>query len=278
MPADIICPKCGSEMVVRTAKKGPNAGRKFHVCIMYPECNEKLALAEQVDTIARKAHTRSKLYIMTYLSKEPLRQLVRISESRGLYLLCGQAILIGSFLYETLAILARARCDKLNILSQLFIREGTEDSFINDMQKQARERLEGFGAEPDSFLDFVMLTEFESVGLNLTDPNLKAFKKAPMEKWPLKEAESILYSIGLEGIGFGSCFPELTEKLYRNYHESIDMDVWSKWAARLAIPEKPTIISLEEQEEIVLQMVAGYASEYYPELLDLLDLREYLEE
>jgi hypothetical protein len=31
-----------------------------------------------------------------------------------------------------------------------------------------------------------------------------------------------------------------------------------------------------EQEEAVLQMTAAYASEYYPELLDPLDLRGHL--
>jgi restriction system protein len=32
------CPLCGSEMVLRTAKKGPNAGEKFWGCSTYPKC------------------------------------------------------------------------------------------------------------------------------------------------------------------------------------------------------------------------------------------------
>ncbi len=42
MPVDIRCPQCGSETVVRTAKKGPNAGQRFHVCINYPDCKGKV--------------------------------------------------------------------------------------------------------------------------------------------------------------------------------------------------------------------------------------------
>jgi hypothetical protein len=34
----IICPKCGSELVERTAKKGPNAGRRFLGCENFPRC------------------------------------------------------------------------------------------------------------------------------------------------------------------------------------------------------------------------------------------------
>jgi hypothetical protein len=33
-----ICPKCGSALVERTAKKGPNAGTKFLGCEGYPRC------------------------------------------------------------------------------------------------------------------------------------------------------------------------------------------------------------------------------------------------
>jgi len=32
------CPKCGSEMVLRTAKRGDNQGGKFWGCSKYPEC------------------------------------------------------------------------------------------------------------------------------------------------------------------------------------------------------------------------------------------------
>jgi ssDNA-binding Zn-finger/Zn-ribbon topoisomerase 1 len=34
----IICPKCGSELVERTAKNGPNAGREFLGCENFPRC------------------------------------------------------------------------------------------------------------------------------------------------------------------------------------------------------------------------------------------------
>ena len=33
-----VCPKCGSNLVERTAKKGPNAGSKFLGCENYPRC------------------------------------------------------------------------------------------------------------------------------------------------------------------------------------------------------------------------------------------------
>ncbi len=34
----LICPKCGSTLVLRTARTGPHAGSKFYGCSQYPKC------------------------------------------------------------------------------------------------------------------------------------------------------------------------------------------------------------------------------------------------
>ena len=36
--SDMICPKCGSKLVLRTARKGENAGNQFYGCSSYPKC------------------------------------------------------------------------------------------------------------------------------------------------------------------------------------------------------------------------------------------------
>jgi len=33
-----LCPKCGDEMVLRTAQRGPNPGQKFWGCSNFPRC------------------------------------------------------------------------------------------------------------------------------------------------------------------------------------------------------------------------------------------------
>ena len=50
MSEDVKCPICGSETVERTAKKGPNVGRSFHVCNRYPECKGKVEIRGLVST------------------------------------------------------------------------------------------------------------------------------------------------------------------------------------------------------------------------------------
>ncbi len=35
---DMVCPKCGNKLVLRTAKKGENAGNQFYGCSNFPKC------------------------------------------------------------------------------------------------------------------------------------------------------------------------------------------------------------------------------------------------
>ncbi len=88
----------------------------------------------------------------------------------------------------------------------------------------------------------------------------------------LRQAELYIRYLTLEGIGFGSCLPELTEKMYRSFHDNIDMETWSYYRARLDLPEEPPVVSLEEQEETVLLLVGNYALAYFPELIEPLGL------
>ncbi len=48
MPKDIRCPVCNSTTTIRTVKKGPNTGHKFHVCTRYPECKGRITARKGV--------------------------------------------------------------------------------------------------------------------------------------------------------------------------------------------------------------------------------------
>lgn len=42
----ILCPRCGSPMVLRTATKGTNQGKQFYGCSNFPKCRQIINLAE----------------------------------------------------------------------------------------------------------------------------------------------------------------------------------------------------------------------------------------
>ncbi len=44
-----LCPKCGAEMVLKTARQGKHAGSKFWSCSKFPDCKGLLPLTERGD-------------------------------------------------------------------------------------------------------------------------------------------------------------------------------------------------------------------------------------
>jgi hypothetical protein len=231
------------------------------------------------------------------LSWIPLKHVVKERPFGGRYLRVSDYFTMLGFQYENCALLGRARCDKLNVLTRMLVREENKvEEFTKFLQNASSDRLNRFrnevDEEPKSFYHFISIKEYDSVlvsafGLPLDElillavrsRKIKEAKKLFDRKVPLEVATDKARIYGLEGIGFGSSFPELTERMYKNAYENVDMDMWAE-ARKMGvdIPEKPDIVSLEEREEIVLQMVAAYTSEFYPELLDPLNLRDYLVE
>ena len=69
MNASAQCPKCNGEMVLRTARRGKNAGNQFWGCLKYPQCKgtldfsgtdsvQKISSHPQ-DNVASKENTES---------------------------------------------------------------------------------------------------------------------------------------------------------------------------------------------------------------------------
>ena len=227
--------------------------------------------------------------LMDFLGVLPVMKVTQKQRFGGFYIRLCNFFEVLSLQYECGAILGRARRDKLDILENMLLIPGTKGKLMKlcvVLQGLAKERLNGFrknvGREPETFQEFILVRAFENKGLSLTGwsgdkKETKKMTEACDEKVPLEKAEPEIKMYGLEGIGFGSSFPELTEKMYRGACENVGVDVWSEARAHgLDVPEQRRILSLEEQEETVLQMVASYTSEYYPDLLDPLDLRSYL--
>ncbi len=43
---NVVCPKCGAPMVLRTAQRGSHAGQQFWGCSQFPRCRATLAFGE----------------------------------------------------------------------------------------------------------------------------------------------------------------------------------------------------------------------------------------
>jgi len=182
---------------------------------------------------------------------------------------------VGGWLYQTGAVLGRARSDRLEILAKMLCEPGREEGFREWLYDLARKRVAEYGRQPDSFFHLFMTTEFQKAGLSLSDPG--GLKRAAGTKLSLEQAGTMSQLHFLEGVGLGSGFPELTERMWRQAYEPIKQDTLDAWAearrygVHIPIPEgsPPT---LEEREQQVLLEVADYAAEYFPELIEPLGL------
>ncbi|TES83228.1 MAG: hypothetical protein E3J92_03465 [Dehalococcoidia bacterium] len=256
-------------------------------------------------------YKEGQLTFIDFLGYKPVMALAKKRLFGKPYLTFNACCAVLASVYESAAVLGRVRCEKLGILEKILEAQTPRlrPELMKSLQERAKERLDAFrneaGREPHSFLEFIQVKQLEKAipdeklkrlwsaiyntrraGGRETDKvrelrqlsfkSKKIMKKLEM-KVSLAGAEISIRMFGEEGIGFGSSFPQLTERMYRNLHENIDMLGLSEAGAHgLAIPDK-LIISLEEQEEEILQIVSVYTLRYWPEMLDPLDLRGHLE-
>lgn len=232
----------------------------------------------------------------------------------------GRAMRSNLNLFEEMLPISELECgsSKVNLFGKMLaISDYQEVNLYNPSMKDLQEMSKGrlhryrkrFRKEPDTFQEFIYERELQlAFGIHPADlleatvrgnykKAIKAYdKKIPVEqKWDLtwvptkKENEFETRMFVLESIGFGSYFPELTEKLNRNYWESVrpEVDRLSHEFSKVKpfdsiVPkqsgfeqEELTILSFEEQEEAILRAVAFWAKTYYPELFGPLGLEGY---
>ena len=202
------------------------------------------------------------------------------------------------FFYECGAIIGRALKDKLSTLEILLQLEPTQkNNTIISWQDVAEKRLKSYEEKhkkrPDTFKDFIFtqealrITGFKFKTESIKGRGIKLFsKRLFFEKMPLKEStgehllkrekiENEMREFVLEGVGFGSRFPELTKELNWKYwaFTDIDSNEWKKITHSFWDVENPLqVLSLKWQEKILLEMVHFYAENYYPELLEKVEI------
>jgi len=253
---------------------------------------------------------KGRISLQGFLVNILLKSLVMKTLFGKRYIPSATFLLLLQFEYETGAVLGRARRDKLDILKIMLSIQGLNfDNVIKDMQEAGKIQLDKFikehGDEPKTFSDFIYWPSWErATGLTLDD----LFKPLGIEtlgrrrkrlsniiqkklglKVPFEQAQPEIGGFLLGGLGFGSTFPDLTVKMFKNtYDKKNEEELWSISKALgfstpedlsrrigLSTPEgsPPT---LREKEKLILGTVALYTSQYYPELLDPLDLRGHL--
>lgn len=201
----------------------------------------------------------------------------------GTYVAFADFASMSGYLFQSGAIIGAAFSNRVDLLAQVISEAGKESSAIEYIQKEAKNRLEGFEkahGQLRSLTTFAFEEEWKTVGISSLDFTIadgKKIAKLSQQKVKVEEAGQVISMWGLIGIGFGTSFSELTESLYRSSNEPVDPERWAMMRkAGLGISEKQEVISFEEQTEIQLSMMAEYSKENLPDLVVPLGLSKYL--
>jgi len=188
------------------------------------------------------------------------------------YIRLGRVLTLSIWLYETGAILGRLYKDKLFTLLAIYEVESKRQEFIGFWSSEAKKRLEIFSGQPTSFPIFVGQTDLEM----FTGKKLKDLMKIGDKKLYHEEGQrwlTLAERSMIEGIVFGSIFPDLTHQILRDEYEKVDMSSWNE--ARkygLTLPEKPSHTTVRSKEQEVIGLLQDYVKEYHPKLIDDLGL------
>ncbi len=149
---------------------------------------------------------------------------------------------------------------------------GHEAELIGAIQELARDKSTE-AQDADSFIGLAMYAEENRIKANwqqsgATEAQIEYTSKTL--KMKPEQAYKNLWGAVSTGIGFGSAFPELTEKLWKDaYEQEIPRDKWEHMR-RIGVvsgDEIPGSYSLAKREEELQPLVELYVSTSRPELL-----------
>jgi len=208
--------------------------------------------------------------LAVYISLPQVTPLVQMKGlfSKHPYLTFSSVLYAGVWLFGQGAVIAYSRNSQKEILAKLWANPGGESESCDHLIATTKEIVEGYGQPPESFIEFFTNTVGRGLGAsNLTPEKMKELSSHTVRLGMAMEWMETWFRAGL---GLGLTFPDLVEKMWRQSYEGISPE--DQEQARQVGMEVPENITLEEMVQIVLTIVAAYAREYVPEVIEPLKL------
>jgi hypothetical protein len=180
------------------------------------------------------------------------------------------------FLFEIGAVLGYTFRNRLTTFAQLFAAPGTEQKLISWLHEDATERLNKVEGPP-KFAELYFAPEATRLigvlrSAGLTDANdWLDMHKVANQKLRLADVFTSLQMAPTMGIGFGSCFPDLTVQLLTADFDAAEYQ--SMRAAGLTVPATPRKAkTMDERQEMALSLIRPYVQYARPDLIAALGL------
>lgn len=215
--------------------------------------------------------------LLAYLVHHIITPMTRKGMFSDDYVLFGEYMPSAQFLYEMGAVLGYTFRDRLIVFVELFTEPGHQSDCVEHIAGPAANRLAGLSDEPKDFVDLFLKPEVERLMTVMRSHGLTKysgwsdFTKVGKQKMRIKDIFSTLQMTALEGIGLGSRYPELTERLLLHTE---DVEVWRYAHTHgLDIPASPpTPKPIPERQAEAKAMIRPYVEKVRPDLLSKLGL------
>lgn len=188
------------------------------------------------------------------------------------YITCWRYLGCYELAFESGAVLGYAFSDRLATLAQLFCDPGREQELAGWMKHAAVQRFTEQG-EPKNFLDMAMWHEksrAEEVWRKSGETEAEIERSIESYTLPLNDAFGRLQGAVTIGIGFGSTYPSLTERMWQDAYEKpndpVELETMRK--AGLSINGRTMdALPLAQQQEKLLSFVRLFVTQARPDLL-----------
>lgn len=173
---------------------------------------------------------------------------------------------VSAYLYQTGAILGRARRDRLpELISMSFAPEDRQDC-LNEIQNSLRRRLETSGRYTHSFYTFYLYGTLRDMGMDFNISTMKAIRSEIRDK---TEVRNFMELSGAEGLLLGSWYPDLAEKMYGKEYGAQKAVIEEMMKGCSILSGETAAASIKEREQRIITEVSQYVRRYHPNIIDI---------
>ncbi|MFC2048334.1 ribonuclease H-like domain-containing protein [Chloroflexota bacterium] len=203
--------------------------------------------------------------LFSHLGSPALEQVSRAGLAGQSYVPLSGLLHVCAYMYETGAILGRARQDRLLELLSMSFSADEVQYCLAELRYLLRRRLEKSGRYAHSFYTFYLHGTMRDMNMNF---DINGMREAHHNIRDKIEAGHFLEYAGAEGLLLGGWYPDLAEKMYGKGYGAQENIINEMTRGVALLPEETTITSIQEREQAILNSLNAFISQYPPELAD----------
>ncbi len=201
----------------------------------------------------------SKSTLFTHLGSTALDHVSGAGPAGRCYVPLSGLLHVCAYLYETGAILGRARRDRISELIAMSFDTHEREICLAELRRLLRRRLERSGRYAHSFYTFYLHGTMRDMNLYF---DINSIREAHNDIRLKSEVWHFMEYAGAEGLLLGGWYPDLVGKMYGKGYGEQEHIINEITRGIVLLPEGTSIMSIREREKVILNKVSAFISQY----------------